>query len=97
MKKVPLLVALATCFLASPVWSDSFTVGVEATDYMPIYKGDGSNYTGYAKELLDGFASKNGHTFTYVRLQGNRMNAIVVDCKKYRLRSIAYRGAVHSL
>ena len=29
--------------------------------------------------------------------QGNRMNAIVVDCKKYRLRSIAYRGAVHSL
>ena len=73
MKKVPLLVALATCFLASPVWSDSFTVGVEATDYMPIYKGDGSNYTGYAKELLDGFASKNGHTFTYVRLPVARL------------------------
>ena len=32
-----------------------------------------------------------------VTIQGNRMNAIVVDCKNFRLRSIAYRGAVDSL
>lgn len=73
MKKITVLAALATCLLASPAWSDNFTVGVEATDYMPIYKGDGSNYIGYAKELLDNFASKNGHTFTYIRLPVARL------------------------
>ena len=73
MKNILVISTLATFLLASPAWSDNFTVGVESTDYMPIYKGDGSNYVGYARELLDGFAAKNGHTFTYVRLPVARL------------------------
>ena len=73
MKKLTILAALATCVLSSHAWSGSFTVGVEATDYMPIYKGEGAKYTGYARELLDGFASKNGHTFTYTPLPVARL------------------------
>ena len=37
MKKITVLTPLATCLRASPAWPDIFTVGVEATDYMPIY------------------------------------------------------------
>ena len=37
MNKITVLTPLATCLRASPAWPDIFTVGVEATDYMPIY------------------------------------------------------------
>lgn len=46
----------------------------DATDYLPIYKGDGSSYTGYARRLLDSFASKSGHTFTYKALPVARLH-----------------------
>lgn len=46
----------------------------DATDYLPIYKGDGSGYTGYARRLLDSFASKSGHTFTYKALPVARLH-----------------------
>ena len=46
----------------------------DATDYLPIYKGDGSSYTGYARRLLDSFASKSGHTFTYKALPVTRLH-----------------------
>jgi hypothetical protein len=39
-------------------------VGVEATEYLPISKGDSGGYSGYAREFLDAFAEKYGHTFT---------------------------------
>ena len=66
MNKMPIAAILAMCVLSSPVWSENLSVGVEASDYMPIYKGDGAGYKGYARELLDSFASKNGYSFTYV-------------------------------
>ncbi len=65
MKSPMVAAVLAACFLSSPAWSENFTVGVEEADYLPIYKGDSSNYVGYARELLDTFAGMNGHVFIY--------------------------------
>lgn len=59
------LVSLLASLWGAQALAGSFTVGVEGTDYLPIYKGDGGSYTGYARELLDAFAAKNGHTLTY--------------------------------
>jgi polar amino acid transport system substrate-binding protein len=59
------LISIAFVFLSQASWAGNFTVGVEATDYLPLYKGDTGNYTGYSRELLDAFAAKYGHTFTY--------------------------------
>ena len=55
--------------------------------------GSGLDLSGLLKSLMQA----EQRPLTALQTQGNRMNAIVVDCKKYRLRSIAYRGAVHSL
>jgi ABC-type amino acid transport substrate-binding protein len=65
MKTSRPLASLLACLLASTAWAGNFSVGVEATDYLPISKGDGGNYSGYAREVLDAFATKYGHTFTY--------------------------------
>lgn len=65
MKRLSLLTVLLTGICSTSAWPGSFTVGVEATDYLPISKGDAGGYSGYARELLDAFASKSGHTFTY--------------------------------
>jgi ABC-type amino acid transport substrate-binding protein len=65
MKRWTLLSTLIAGILSTSVWAGNFTVGVEGTDYMPIAKGDGAAYSGYAKDLLDAFAAKSGHTFTY--------------------------------
>ena len=64
MKRWTLLSTLIAGLLSTSVWAGNFTVGVEGTDYMPISKGDGASYSGYAKDLLDAFAAKYGHTFT---------------------------------
>jgi methyl-accepting chemotaxis protein len=42
-----------------------FTVGVEIHNYLPISNGEGSIYSGFARELLDAFAHYAGYTFTY--------------------------------
>jgi polar amino acid transport system substrate-binding protein len=50
---------------SSYAWSGAYTIGVEATDYLPVSKGDTGEYKGYARDLLDAFATKYGHQFTY--------------------------------
>ncbi|MBK9346379.1 MAG: hypothetical protein IPN06_08040 [Burkholderiales bacterium] len=65
MNRWTLLRTVMAGLLSSSAWAGSFTVGVEGTDYMPISKGDSAAYSGYAKDLLDAFGAKNGHTFTY--------------------------------
>ena len=65
MKKLTIIAALASCVLSSAAWSGEYTIGVEGVDNLPIAKGEGSNYTGYARELLDAFAAKYGHKFNY--------------------------------
>lgn len=51
----------------------SYTVGVEGHNYLPISSADGGNYKGYARDLLDAFAEKYGHTFTYKPMPVNRL------------------------
>lgn len=65
MKPQSIFAVLVAGMVSTSAWSGSFTVGVEATEYMPIYKGDAGAYTGYARELLDAFGASAGHTFTY--------------------------------
>jgi ABC-type amino acid transport substrate-binding protein len=65
MKKLVLVSSLAFMAFTGGVWAGNYTIGVEATDYLPISKGDAGAYSGYARELLDAFGAKYGHTFTY--------------------------------
>ena len=65
MKKSTILAMLTACLLSSPAFSGNYKIGVENTDYMPLYRGDTATYSGYARELLDAFGKKYGHTFSY--------------------------------
>jgi ABC-type amino acid transport substrate-binding protein len=56
---------LGLCMSAGALAGD-FKIGVEATDYLPMYKGDSGEYSGFGRELLDAFGQKYGHKFTYV-------------------------------
>jgi ABC-type amino acid transport substrate-binding protein len=62
-----------TLGLAVTSHAAAFTIGVESTEYSPIYKGDTGNYSGYARELLDAFAAKAGHQFTYKPMPISRL------------------------
>jgi polar amino acid transport system substrate-binding protein len=65
MKKSLLASALVALAWTGSAWAGNYTIGVEATDYLPVSKGDASGYSGYARDLLDAFAAKYNHTFTY--------------------------------
>jgi hypothetical protein len=73
VKRRLLLVSMITALVSTSAWSGSFSVGVEGHDYLPISKGEGGVYSGYARELLDAFAAKYGHTFTYKPLPVSRL------------------------
>lgn len=63
-----LIYLLSLCLpaaLASSAWAGDFVVGVESNDYLPLYKGDANSYSGFAREVLDAFATRYGHTFRY--------------------------------
>lgn len=64
-----LLAALAS----STALAGNFSVGVESNDYLPISKGEGNNYSGYARDFLDAFAAKYGHSFTYKPMPVSRL------------------------
>lgn len=51
----------------------TFTVGVEAIDYYPLYAGAEGEYNGYARELLDAFAASKGYAFQYQTLPVKRL------------------------
>lgn len=74
------LLVLAT-LLPTVTFAGTFTVGVETHDYLPIYKAEGGNYTGYAREVLDAFGAKYGHSFTYKPLPINRLVDEFVNVK----------------
>ena len=75
MNRLPLFAAVLAAWLSAPAWAGSFTVGVETTDYLPISSGESDGgYSGYARELLDLFAAKYGHTFSYKTLPVARAN-----------------------
>ena len=58
---------------ATTTFAGNYVVGVESTEYLPISHVQGGNYSGYARDLLDAFAAKYGHTFTYKALPVPRL------------------------
>ncbi|MCP4345181.1 MAG: amino acid ABC transporter substrate-binding protein [Desulfobacterales bacterium] len=64
----------------------SFIIGVDSTEYYPMYGYDNGKYTGYARELLDSFAKDSGYSFQYkalpvLRLYNNFLMNQTVDFK----------------
>ncbi|MBD8527807.1 substrate-binding periplasmic protein [Pseudomarimonas arenosa] len=55
--------------------AQSFTIGVEQSDYYPISAYRNGQYQGYARELLDAFAKKHGYEFKYSALPIKRLYA----------------------
>ncbi len=43
----------------------TFIIGVDDTEYYPMYGYQDGNYVGFARELLDAFASDSGYSFQY--------------------------------
>jgi ABC-type amino acid transport substrate-binding protein len=86
MKRLTTLLLLAITCLPFCVRADNLTVGVEALDQYPIYKGEPTQYTGFARELLDAFAAKYGHTLQYkpmpvLRLHDELLKTQSIDLK----------------
>ncbi|MBW8847634.1 MAG: transporter substrate-binding domain-containing protein [Burkholderiales bacterium] len=69
------LVLLATPLLlvAGPALAGHFVIGVEDVDYAPIMSVSGGEFRGYARELLDLFARRQGHQFEYRPLPTRRL------------------------
>jgi len=59
--------------LGATALAGDFKIGVEATDYLPISKGDAGEYSGYARDMLDAFGEKYGHKFSYVAVPVARL------------------------
>ncbi|MBX9753479.1 MAG: transporter substrate-binding domain-containing protein [Pseudomonadaceae bacterium] len=65
--------ALFASLLSCAANAESYVVGVEKTQFLPYYTVDAQGqYSGYARELLDLFASNAGITFVYrpIAIQG---------------------------
>ena len=69
------LLAVILCFnlSASLAMAQTFRVGVELQPYPPYYGLENGEYQGYARDLLDAFASAQGHRFTYVAVPVKRL------------------------
>jgi polar amino acid transport system substrate-binding protein len=52
-------------FASMGLMADELTVGVETTEYYPQYQYENGNYQGFARDVIDLFASKNGHSVSY--------------------------------
>lgn len=77
---VAALAALMMAMFAVPAQAGSYVVGVEPIDYYPLYTMKDGSYQGYARELLDAFAAKKGHTFEYRSLPFKRLfKSLLVD------------------
>lgn len=67
------LVVCQSILLTTSSCADEFVVGVENIEYYPIYSQKEGEYIGYARALMDAFAKKEGHTFTYKALPIKRL------------------------
>lgn len=56
-----------------PQAQERITVGVETTDYFPIYRGTSNDYIGFARDLLDAWAKDDGLTLSYTPLPVRRL------------------------
>jgi len=68
--------AAALLLAAEPALAGHFVIGVEDMDYAPIMStGSNGEFRGFARELLDLFASRHGHSFEYRPLPTKRLTA----------------------
>lgn len=56
-----------------------YTIGVEDIDYYPIYKTEGGQYKGFARELFDKFGKEKGYEFRYESLPVMRLTKYFTD------------------
>lgn len=70
-----LLFALLGMVAAASCQAQTYVVGVEQTDYFPVYAYRGGQYTGYFRDLLDAFGKKHGYQFQYTALPIKRLFA----------------------
>ncbi|MCO4755320.1 MAG: transporter substrate-binding domain-containing protein [Bacteriovoracaceae bacterium] len=75
MKNFINLMLLVSCtFGISAVEAKNLTVGVESLEYLPFYSGKGrGGYNGFARELMDKFASDHNHEVTYIPVQVKKL------------------------
>lgn len=71
--KKKLFLSVLGLWLGASALAGDFKIGVEATDYLPMYKGDSGEYSGFSREVLDAFGQKYGHKFTYVAVPVARL------------------------
>ncbi|HUE91600.1 transporter substrate-binding domain-containing protein [Pseudomonas sp.] len=69
---LPLLVCLTLVF-SPTLRAQTFTVGVELQPYMPYSNVHDGQYLGYGRDLLDAFATHQGHEFIYRPLPVRRL------------------------
>lgn len=71
---------------ADALHAKTFTVGVENLKYYPHYDNQDGSYVGFARDLLDAFADRQGYTFSYKmrpvkRLYAEFLNKKALDFK----------------
>jgi polar amino acid transport system substrate-binding protein len=54
----------------------TFTIGVENLQYYPLSTIQSGEYVGFAREVLDAFARKQGYNFKYIPLPVNRLYSL---------------------
>jgi len=72
----PLAILIAT---APFTQADKLVVGVENLTYLPYYSMETGKYQGAAREILDLFAEKNGHTIEYKAMPLARLFSAFVE------------------
>ncbi|QJB55823.1 transporter substrate-binding domain-containing protein [Pseudodesulfovibrio sp. zrk46] len=73
------------CIICMPTTAHSekwFSIGVEGIDYMPYFNGKGSEYSGFARELLDAFAKRHDYQFQYTALPVRRLYQEFIETRQ---------------
>lgn len=75
MKVLAKLIVLMSvgCGASLAFGAPTYTIGVENLQYYPLHTVRNGKYIGFARDLLDAFASKKGYTFKYVPLPINKL------------------------
>jgi polar amino acid transport system substrate-binding protein len=75
----PPLIILWCLIWGASVPADDLEVGVEDLPYLPFYSVDRGQYRGYARELLDAFATARSHRIHYRPLPVERLYRELFD------------------
>ncbi len=79
--RILIVLVLISVPVAIPAQNRTYLVGVEKLDYLPYYSDRSGKYMGFAREILDAFAKKQGYTFTYSILPVKRLYKYLIEKK----------------